>query len=82
MTERERAETEGDSGERTTEENREGKRSGEPERKTGGNEGWKSRAERRKPRKRGGERAGRVEATVRRKLEAGKGRNRDQVAES
>ena len=28
------------------------------------------------------ERAGRVEATVRRKLEAGKGRNRDQVAES
>ena len=29
-----------------------------------------------------GERAGRVEATVRRKLEAGKGRNRDRVAES
>ena len=28
------------------------------------------------------ERAGRVEATVRRKLEAGKGRNRDRVAES
>ena len=33
-------------------------------------------------RKGNGERAGRVEATVRRKLEAGKGRNRDQVAES
>ena len=29
-----------------------------------------------------GERNGRVEATVRRKLEAGKGRNGDQVAES
>ena len=29
-----------------------------------------------------GERHGRVEATVRRKLEAGKGRNRDRVAES
>ena len=29
-----------------------------------------------------GKRNGRVEATVRRKLEAGKGRNRDQVAES
>ena len=29
-----------------------------------------------------GERDGRVEATVRRKLEAGKGRSRDQVAES
>ena len=61
---------------------REVRRSGEPKWKTGGNEGWKGRAERRKPRKRGGERDGRVEATVRRKLEAGKGRNRDQVAES
>ena len=58
----------------------------EPERKTGGNEGWKSRAgteeviQRR--RRRAEDVNGRVEATVRRKLEAGKGRNRDQVAES
>ena len=75
-----RAETEGDSGKRTTGENREGKRRGEPERtkeSAGRNEG-------REPEETRGnrERAGRVEATVRRKLEAGKGRNRDQVAES
>ena len=66
--------------------NREGKRSGEPERKTGGNEGWKSRAGRseviQRRRRRAEDVNGRVEATVRRKLEAGKGRNRDQVAES
>ena len=75
-----RAETEGDSGKRTTGENREGKRSGEPER-TKESDG---RDEGREPEEtRGtGERNGRVEATVRRKLEAGKGRNRDQVAES
>ena len=75
-----RAETEGASGKRTTEENREGKRSGEPER-TKESDG---RDEGREPEEtRGnGERAGRVEATVRRKLEAGKGRNGDQVAES
>ena len=42
------------------------------------------RNERREPEetKGNGKRAGRVEATVRRKLEAGKGRSRDQVAES
>ena len=46
--------------------------------------GRAGRAEGREPEEtRGtGERNGRVEATVRRKLEAGKGRNRDQVAES
>ena len=80
MTERERAKTEGNSGKRTTEESREGKRSGEPER-TKESDG---RDEGREPEEtRGiGERNGRVEATVRRKLEAGKGRSRDRVAES
>ena len=58
--------------------NREGKRSGEPER-TKESDG---RDEGREPERGNGKRTGRVEATVRRKLEAGKGRNRDQVAES
>ena len=62
------------------EKNREGKRNGEPER-TNGSDG---RVAGREPEetKGNGERNGRVEATVRRKLEAGKGRSRDQVAES
>ena len=42
-----------------------------------GNEALRSEAERKRK-----SAAGRVEATVRRKLEEGKGRNRDQVAES
>ena len=46
--------------------------------------GRAGRAEGREPEETRGkvERAGRVEATVRRKLEAGKGRSRDRVAES
>ena len=74
-----RAETEEASGKRTTEKNREGKRSGEPERtkeSAGRNAGREPEETRGKVK-----RAGRVEATVRRKLEAGKGRSRDQVAE-
>ena len=80
-----RAETEGASGKRSAEENREGKGSVEPEQRAGGNEGRSDgRNEGREPEETRGnrERAGRVEATVRRKLEAGKGRNRDQVAKS
>ena len=62
------------------EKNREGKRNGEPER-TKESDGRNAGREPEEMRG-NGERAGRVEATVRRKLEAGKGRNRDQVAES
>ena len=58
-----------------------GSRTGELEETKAGRNG---RNEGRKPEetKGNGERCGRAEATVRRKLEAGKGRNRDQVAES
>ena len=58
-----------------------GSRSGRPEETKVGRAG---RNEGREPEetKGNGKRAGRVEATVRRKLEAGKGRSRDQVAES
>ena len=55
------------------------RRSGEPERtkeSDGRNAGREPEETRGKVK-----RAGRVEATVRRKLEAGKGRSRDQVAE-
>ena len=56
------------------------RRSGEPER-TKESDGRNTGREPEET-KGNGERDGRVEATVRRKLEAGKGRNRDQVAES
>ena len=75
-------ETAGNEPRKRTERGKEvGSRSGRPEETKVGRAG---RAERREPEetRETGERNGRVEATVRRKLEAGKGRNRDQVAES
>ena len=72
-------ETAGNEPQERTERGREaGSRKGRPEETKAGRVGRAEEADR----KESGERTGRVEATVRRKLEAGKGRSRDQVAES